>query len=71
MKTKHAIEYQSVPSPIKMHIPKGTPVIEASNLPSHDGQKRYWAEPWDGMTEWEESWQRTYGFLLEAEEIEE
>jgi hypothetical protein len=50
------------------HIPAGTPVIPASNLPD-EGLKRYWVEPWEGMTEEEESWQRNYGFLVTEEEV--
>ena len=69
MKTKTAIEYVSVPQGYVATIPAGTEVVEATNVPSHDGQKRYWAEPWVGMSEEAESWARTYGFLLDASEV--
>jgi hypothetical protein len=69
MKTSHTIEYRPVfwtgPS---MVIPKGTPVIPASNLPAEDGE-RFWAEPWTGMSDREASWQRNYGFLLDTDEV--
>lgn len=50
-------------------IPEGTPVIPATNLPSDEGQ-RYWAEPWEGMSEDAEGWQRNYGFLIDDEDVE-
>lgn len=51
-----------------MNIPKGTEVVPADNLTE---KNRYWAKPWEGMTQEEESWYRNYGFLLYAYEVEE
>ena len=68
--TKHEIEYQSAPYPDKHIIPKGTPVRPALNLFTEDGQK-YWAEPWEGISDLSWSWYSTYGFLLSADEVEE
>jgi hypothetical protein len=50
----------------KFVIPAGTPAIPATNLP---GTGLYWAEPWEGMSEEAESWQRNYGFLLTENEV--
>jgi hypothetical protein len=50
----------------KTTIPAGTPVIPADNLP---GPSRYWAESWDGMTETDQSWARTYGFLIGPDDV--
>ena len=66
MRTKKEIRYKSAPYGHIAIIPKGTPVIPADNLP----QGGYWAEPWSGMNEQEESWQRNYGFHLTDEEVE-
>jgi hypothetical protein len=63
MKTKADIYYVTATG--KTWIPKGTPVIPATNLP--DGG--WWAEPWEGMSELAESWQRNYGFLLKDDEV--
>ena len=49
-------------------IPKGTPVVEASNLPYEDF---YWAEPWEGMSEDAECELRNYGFLVHLKDTEE
>lgn len=65
MKTTQDISYHSIG--IRTVIPKGTKVIPATNLP---GDKKYWTESWDGMNEKEESWQRSYGFLVDHSEIE-
>ncbi len=66
--TSKEIDYKGIPCGKTMTIPKGTPVIEATNLP-YDGA--YWCEPWEGMTDEEESWQRNYGFMVSEEEVEE
>ena len=68
--TKHSIPYREAPYPYLHIIPKGTPVRPASNLPGEPGEQ-YWAEPWENMTEESESWQRTYGFLLAADKVED
>lgn len=70
-KTNKDIEYKAAPYGKIAVIPKGTEVYEATNLPQEEGKKQYWAEPWDGMDEQAESWQRNYGFLIEADEIDE
>ena len=53
-------------------IPKGTAVFPADNLPLSldDGLPRYWAEPWEGMSDDEASWERNYGFLIHPDEVE-
>jgi len=66
--TKNEIRYDVVPYGHIATIPAGTPVIPASNLPDNN-QPRYWAEPWAGIPETEESWCRNYGFLLQADEV--
>ena len=68
--TKNAIRYDAIPYGPLATIPAGTPVILASNLPDN-GRPRYWATPWAEMSETEEAWGRTYGFLLEADEVAE
>jgi len=67
--TAREIDYRVAPYGHIATIPKGTPVAEATNLPPE--KKRYWCEPWEGMTEQEESWERNYGFLIEEDEVEE
>ena len=57
------IEVQYPPYLHVTTIPKG-----ALAIPGPDG--KYWAVKWDGMTEEEKSWARTYGYLLEANEVE-
>lgn len=49
-------------------VPKGTPVLEATNLPDPDV---YWVQPWAGMTMGEISWVHCYGILISSSEIEE
>lgn len=67
MKTNSDIWYRPAFSPGKgMLIPKGTKVVPAANLPEPG---RFWAEPWDGMTDEASSWQRNYGFLLTVEDL--
>lgn len=65
MRTRETIEYHAAPYGKVATIPAGTPVIPADNLP--DGG--WWAEPWEGMSEAEESWERNYGFLLDDSEV--
>jgi len=65
MKTKKEIKYPAAWVGY-ITIPKGTPVILATNLP----YKAYWCEPWEGMTDEQESWQRNYGFLIQPYEVE-
>lgn len=68
MKTKTDINYALPWLGGTVLIPKGTPVIPATNLPEEDGPQ-YWAEPWPGMGVVAESHQRNYGFLITAEEV--
>jgi len=46
-------------------IPKGTPVIDASNLPIGG----YWVLRWVGMTDEQDSWWRNYGFHVWETEV--
>ena len=66
--TNQTIKYQAAPYGLIAVIPKGTPVIPASNLPGRP--TRFWAEPWEGMSESAESWFRNYGFLIERDQVE-
>lgn len=63
-----AVEYKSACHVTVATIPAGTKCRLATNLPAEDGL-RYWALPWEGMTERERSWHRNYGFLLTVEDI--
>jgi len=65
--TNHPIEYRAAPYGRITTIPKGTPVIPATNLPDRD---KYWSEPWDGMDQSAESWFRNYGFLIDGSHVE-
>jgi hypothetical protein len=65
MKTIEDINYQGVTGLITV-IPEGTNVIPATNLP----QGGYWVEPWEGMSDAAESWQRNYGFHVTVMEVE-
>ena len=67
MKTIRELKFYSAPYGYIATIPKGTPVIPASNLPRKD---HFWAEEWQGMTEVASSWQRNYGFLIAPNEVE-
>ena len=67
MKTKHEIKYHSPHGGKIATIPKGTPVKLAGNMPFIS----FWCEPWEGMTDEQESWQRNYGFLIDPDEVEE
>jgi hypothetical protein len=49
----------------KTVIPRGTRVMRATNLPGNS----YWAKGWRGMKEKERSWERNYGFKIEAEDV--
>ena len=69
LKTKRAIEYKAAPYGYITMIPAGVECIPADNLPD-DEPARFWVEPWEGMTDEAESWERSYGFLLEASEVE-
>ena len=64
--TNKDIEYKEAPYGYIATIPKGTPVIDATNLP--DGG--YWVENWDSMSEKEESWARNYGFHVTEEDVD-
>ena len=65
--TNKPIDYRSAPYGQIAIIPRGTPVIPADNLSGIPG--KYWAEPWEGMTEEEQSWQRNYGFLIDSLDV--
>jgi hypothetical protein len=69
IKTNKEIKYRVAPYGHIGTIPKGTEVSLSSNLPNHRHNPKYWAKPWKGMTEKEESWQRNYGFLIEKEDV--
>jgi len=62
------IDYRAAPYGHIAVIPAGAPVVEAKNLPGRN-RPRWWALPWNGMSESEEAWMRNYGFLLEDEEV--
>ena len=64
--TNKPIDYQSAPYGHIATIPAGTSVVPATNLPK---KGLYWAEPWEGMTEEEQSWQRGYGFLIDSSDV--
>ena len=66
MKTKKEIIYHSTPYGKIATIPKGTPVKLAGNMPFIS----FWCEPWEGMTDEQESWLRNYGFLIDPDEVE-
>ena len=70
MRTIAETAYRCHPYGLMVVIPKGTPVKLATNLPE-DGHKKYWVEPWYGMTDQELSWLGNYGFLLESYDVEE
>ena len=53
-------------------IPAGTKVLEATNLPKDNSAGiAYWAEPWKGMDEYEESHMRNYGFGISSDSVTE
>ena len=63
--TERAIEYHAMPYGKICTIPAGTKVVPASNLPGH----YFWAEPWAGMSDKADSWNRNYGFMLEPSDL--
>jgi hypothetical protein len=65
--TTKPIEYKAAPYGFIATIPAGSKVVPADNLP--DGG--YWVEQWEGMTEVEEAWGRSYGFHLTEEDFTE
>ena len=65
--TAKEIVYKGIPYGYIATIPKGTKVVEATNLP---GKGQYWAEKWKDMTIEAEAWYRNYGFLLSEDEVE-
>lgn len=65
--TARAIDYRSAPYGHIADIPEGTPVVPADNLPNGG----YWVQPWAGMGKRAESWQRSYGFLVEENDVVE
>src|SRR5512147_1058118 len=65
--TKAWIDYQSAPYGKIAYIPAGIPVEPATNLP----EGGYWVQPWQGMNEQAESWQRNYGFHVTEEQVAE
>lgn len=64
--TKARIHHHEAPYGFIATIPAGTPVVPADNLPSIPGNPQYWVQPWPGMSEQAESWQRCYGFLVDS-----
>ena len=70
--TKEVIKYQRGHMGRTSSIPKKTTVQPAANLPhSFKNPMQYWADPWDRMSDGEQSWMRCYGFLINEEETEE
>jgi len=76
MKTNKEISY-GIAGFQTVIIPKGTPVIPADNIPQNqenpdnDYSIQYWVKPWAGMSEEAESHERTYGFGVSANDVEE
>ena len=66
METKEEIIYSSFPYGVIAIIPKGTKVIEATNL---SDPNQFWVENWEGMTDQAKSWAQNYGFLVQLEEV--
>jgi hypothetical protein len=70
--TNKSIRYCAAPYGLIAEIPQATECIPATNLPlDKNGNQQFWAQPWDGMVQQEESWHRNYGFLLSFEDVEE
>ena len=69
--TNGEIEYRPAGTLHRFIIPAGTPCIDADNLPYRDGDRKYWACDWEGMTDEEASWGRNYGFLLHSLDVED
>lgn len=65
--TNRPIEYRAAPYGTICTIPQGTSVIPATNLPEGD---KFWAEPWEGMDDQVDAWFRTYGFLIDSDDVE-
>jgi hypothetical protein len=65
MITKEDISYRVSGYGFTALIPKGSRVIPATNLP----QGGYWVEPWQGMSDEAESWERNYGFHVTEDEV--
>ena len=65
--TNRRIDYRAAPYGHITTIPEGTTVIPATNLPEPN---QYWAEPWEGMSDHAESWERNYGFLIDGEDVD-
>jgi len=68
MQTQNPIVYRPAGTLTAFVIPKGTRCVPATNLPEGD-EPQFWAEPWQGMSDRAESWQRNYGFLLTLSEV--
>jgi hypothetical protein len=78
--TRESIQYKAAPYGFIAEIPAGTPCIPATNLPDDHPVEagktlpacsRFWACEWPAMTAEAESWERNYGFLLDASEVRE
>lgn len=63
--TKELIEYRSLN--FSTVIPKGTKCVPATNL---QDKTKFWAGKWEGMSEFDISWMRNYGFLLNSDEVD-
>jgi len=64
------IEARNLPSPednVEMARKEGRDDPENYTAPSDAG---FWSEPWEGMTEEDESWERNYGFYIEPEDVD-
>jgi hypothetical protein len=68
--TKDHIDYKAAPYGFVAHIPAGVAVTPANNLPGTI-PSQYWIGQWPGMNEQAESWQRNYGFLVDASQVAE
>jgi len=68
--TKDGFYYEAAPYGRVCYIPAGIPVVPASNLPAN-GTPQYWVGEWKGMNEQAQSWQRNYGFLVDASQVAE
>ena len=67
--TRNDISYRAAPYLKQIaRIPKGTVCTPARNLP--DGATaEFWIQSWIGMSEEAKSWERNYGFLVDAEDV--
>jgi hypothetical protein len=71
MLTNKSIRYEVPNYGLIAVIPAGTEVFPAANLPLlPNGESRYWAEDWENMGSYAESWQRNYGFLIDAADVD-